>query len=105
MTEKCELMRLINKYQEHFVTKPGKCNMFEYKFQTQGGLPKSCNSRAIPFLLRTKVGEQIEAMVNDDILEISHSPYVNPLTIIQREDKPVRINLDARQVNKQMVPD
>jgi hypothetical protein len=68
-------------------------------------LPKSCNSRAIPFSLRNKVREQIETMVNNDILEISHSPYVNPLTIIQREDKPVRICIDARQVNKQMVPD
>jgi hypothetical protein len=44
-------------------------------------------------------------MVKNDILEISHSPYVNPLTIIQRKDKPVRICADARQVNKQMVPD
>jgi hypothetical protein len=43
-------------------------------------------------------------MVKNGILEISHSPYVNPLTIIQRKHKPVRIFVDARQVNKQMVP-
>jgi hypothetical protein len=87
------------------MTKPGKYNMFEYKFQMQGELPKPCNSRAILFSLRTKVREQIEAMVNNDSLEIPHSPYVNPLTIIQRENKPVRICIDARQVNKQMFPD
>jgi hypothetical protein len=56
-------------------------------------------------LLRREVREQIEAMVKNDILEIPHSPYVNPLTIIQRKDKPVRICVDARQVNQQMVPD
>jgi hypothetical protein len=57
----------------------------------QGGLPKSCNSRPIPFSLRREVREQVEEMFKNDILEISHSPYVNPLTIIQRKDKPVRI--------------
>ena len=44
-------------------------------------------------------------MIKNGFLEISHSPYVNPLTIIQRKVKPVRICVDARQVNKQMVPD
>jgi hypothetical protein len=49
--------------------------------------------------------EQIEEMIKNGILEISYSSYVNPLTIIQRKHKPVRICVDARQVNKQMVPD
>ena len=79
--------------------------MFEYRFQMQGGLPKSSNSRPIPFSLWREVSEQIEDMVKNGILEISYSPYANPLKIIQREDKPVRICVDARQVNKQMVPD
>jgi hypothetical protein len=79
--------------------------MFEYRFQMQGGLPKLCNSRPIPFSLRREVREQIEEMIKKGILEISHSPYVNPLTIIQRKHNPVRICVDTRQVNKQMVPD
>jgi len=103
--EKCKLLELICKYQEHFVTRPGRCNMFEYRFQMQGGLSKSCNSRPIPFSLRREVREQIEHMIKNGTLEISHSPYVNPLTIIQRKDKPVHICVDARQVNNQMVAD
>ena len=86
--EKCKLLELIRKYQEHFVTSPGRCNMFEYRFQMQGGLPKSSNSRPIPFSLRHEVKEQ---MIKNGILEISHSPYVNLLTIIQRKDKSVRM--------------
>jgi hypothetical protein len=76
--------------------------MFEYRFQMQGGLPKSCNSRTIPFPLGREVREQIEEMIKNGILEISHSPYVIPLKIIQRKHTPVRICADARQVNKQM---
>jgi len=44
-------------------------------------------------------------MIKNGILEISHLPYVTPLTIIQRKDKPVCIRVDVRQVNKQMVLD
>ena len=102
--EKSKLLEQIRKYQEHFVTRPGRCNTFEYQFQMQGGLPKSCNS-PIPFSLRREVREQIEEMVKNGILEISHSSYVNALTIIQRKHKPVCICIHARQVNKQMVPD
>ena len=79
--------------------------MFEYRFQMQGGLPKSFNSRPIPFSLRREVREQIEEMVKNGILEIFHSPYVKPLTILQRKDNPVRVCVDARQVKKQMVSD
>jgi hypothetical protein len=103
--EKCKLLELIRKYQEHFGTRPGRCNMFEYRFKMQDCLPKSCNSPPVPFSLRREVRELIEEMVKNDILEISHSPYVIPLRIIQTKDKPVRICVDSRQVNKQMVPD
>jgi len=44
-------------------------------------------------------------MIKNAFLEISHPPYVNSLTVIQRKDKPVRVCVDARQGNKQMVPD
>jgi hypothetical protein len=80
--EKCKLLEVISKYQEHFVTRPGRCNMFEYGFQMQGGLPKTSNSPPIPFSLQREIREQIEEMVKNGILETSHSAYVNPLTII-----------------------
>jgi putative transposase len=39
-------------------------------------------------------------MVKDDILEVSNSPILNPLTIVQREGKKLRICVDARKVNQ-----
>jgi hypothetical protein len=51
------------------------------------------------------VQEQIEEMLADNIIEESYSSYVNPLTLVQRERKRVRICLDAREVNKFMTSD
>jgi hypothetical protein len=103
--EKCKLLELIHKHQEHFVTRPESYNMFDYRFQVQGVLRKSCNNQPIPFWLRREIREQIEEMIKNGILENSHLPHVNPLTIIQTKHKPLRIYVDARQVKKQMVTD
>ena len=74
-------------------------NTFEYHFNIVGKLPKSASSRTIPFALRDDVRAQIQDMLVDGILEESHSDYVNPLTLLLREHKPLRICVDARGVN------
>jgi len=68
-------------------------------------MPKSRNARPIPFALRAQVREQIQEMLKDDILEKSFSDYVNPLTLVERPGKGIRICIDARRVNALMVPD
>jgi hypothetical protein len=48
------------------------------------------------------VKEIVEEMLADNIIEESYSSYVNPLTLVQRDGKRVRICLDAREANKFM---
>jgi hypothetical protein len=70
-------------------------------------MPRSANSRPIPFALRNRVREQIQAKLKDGILEESHSAYtvLNPITLVGREGKAVCICLDIRRINKQMAAD
>jgi hypothetical protein len=100
-----DLYELLLKYQPHFTKRPGRCNVFEYKFEIEGEMPASANSRPIPFALRSQVRDQIQAMLRDGILEESYSAYVNPLTLVHREQKPIRICVDARRINKLMIAD
>jgi len=44
-------------------------------------------------------------MLKDDILEESFSSYINPLTLVVREAKPLRNCVDARRINWQMTAD
>jgi hypothetical protein len=44
-------------------------------------------------------------MMKDDVLEESHSAYLNPLTVVQREGKNPRICVDARKINQLTLPD
>ena len=71
----------------------------------KGDMLKSRNAQPIPFALRAQVREQMQEMLEDDILEKSFSDYVNPLTLVERPGKGIRICIDARRVNALMVPD
>jgi hypothetical protein len=103
--QKAKLSNVLHRYKDHFTKERGKCNCFEYRFQLQGGLPKSRNSRPIPFALDKEVQEQIQEMPADHIIEEPYSSYVNPLTLVERNGKRVRICVDTTQVNKFMTPD
>jgi hypothetical protein len=100
-----ELYNVLIKYQQHLTKRPGKCTKFEYEFKIEGSMPTSANSRPIPFALRDQVRDQIKVMLKDDILEESFSSYINPLTLVVREMKPLRICVDARRINRQMTAD
>jgi hypothetical protein len=62
-------------------------------------------SRAIPSAIRPVVREQIKQMIEDDIIEISDSPFINPLTVVYKEDKRVRLCGDARKINQITISD
>jgi len=66
-------------------------------------MPISENSRPIPVALRAPVRELIHAILRDGILEQSYSTYVN--TLVHHEQKPIRIYVDARRINKLMAVD
>jgi hypothetical protein len=44
-------------------------------------------------------------MLQDDIVETSASPILNPLTVVSKEGGKIRICIDARKVNQFTVPD
>jgi hypothetical protein len=94
-----ELYRVLIKYQQHLTKRPGRCNVFEHECKIERDMPPTANSRPIPFVLRAPVREQIQAMLRDRVLEESYSAYVNPLTLVYRKSKPIRICVDARRIN------
>jgi hypothetical protein len=73
------------------VIKPGKCKLFTYKFHVETDKPIIGYSRPIPFSIRPEVRKQIQQMLKEDILEVSTSPILNPLTIVPREGKKLRM--------------
>jgi hypothetical protein len=103
--QKSELFEVLSKYLPHMTAKPSKCNLFKYEFKVQSDKPIRSFSRPVPFELRPAVKAQIQEMLNDDILELSYSDVLNPLTVVLREGKKPRICVDARKINQATIPD
>ena len=99
------LCAILNKYSNSLTTRPGKCHIFTYKFEVTPFQPACVYTRPVPFALRPAIRAQIQQLLDDDILELSQSPFINPLTIVEREGKKLRLCVDARRVNQYMVPD
>jgi hypothetical protein len=103
--QKGSLFHMLSKYRAHFTPKPGLCNLLEYEFEVQCSEPTFSHTRPIPFSARPAVREQIRQMMADNILEISTSSHVSPLTTVRREGKVPCICVDARKVNRYTLPD
>ena len=104
-SEQNELYQVLLRYEDHLTTRPGKCNLFTYRFQVNADKPIVSYSRPIPFALRPAVREQIQQMIEDGILEFSTCPVLNSLTAVSKEGGDIRICVDARRVNQYTVPD
>jgi hypothetical protein len=104
-TQKESLIKLMEEYKNSLTSRPGKCNLLEYEFKLTDERPVMSHSRTVPFAVRPIIRQQVRQMIQDDVLEISHSPYINPITIVYREGKSPRLCIDARRINSVTVPD
>jgi hypothetical protein len=102
--QKESLFHMLSKYRAHFTSKPGLYNIFEYEFEVQCSEPIVGHTRTIPFSVRPAVREQIRQMMADNVLEISTSSHVNPLTVVLSDGKAPGICVDARKVNRYTLP-
>jgi hypothetical protein len=103
--QKLQLFEVLNKYSRNFSEKPGKCKLLKYKFDVKTDQPLRSFSIPVPFAMRNADKTQIQEMIHDDILELSQSDILNPLTVVPREGKKPRICVDARKVNQYTIPD
>jgi hypothetical protein len=103
--QKEKLIEILLIYTEFLTTRPGKCKVYEYKFNITNTAPIIGHSRPVPYSARPGVRKQIEQVMKDEILELSESSFINPLTIVYRENKEPRICIDARRVNNVILPD
>jgi hypothetical protein len=103
--QKERLIEVLMIYTEVLTTRPGKCKVYEYKFNITDTTPVISYSRPVLYSARAGVRKQIEQMMEDGILKLSDSSFINPLTTVHQENKEPCICIDARKVNNVMLPD
>ena len=99
------LIKIYYQYRHIFSDTPGKIKNFqcELKFKDQTEFKRK--SYPIAFSLKEAVREEIQRLIANDIIEISNSPYTNPIVAVPKKNGAVRICLDARELNKTIIND
>lgn len=96
---------LITEYRDIFYKLPGRVSIYEHKIEIYEDRPFIKRSYPIPIMHREKVKLELEKMLNLGVIERSYSEYINPLVVVAKRSGEIRLVLDARFINKLIVPD
>lgn len=103
--QKKELADLLESYQHIFTDKPGRCNKYQHKLEVNNPESFKCQNYPVPLVHQEKVMEEINRMLNEDLIERSNSPYINPIIPVIKKSGEIRLCIDARRINKLIIPD
>lgn len=100
-----KLIKEIESFRDVFSDQPGRARNFIGKINVEPNTPIIKKSYPIPFSKRLAVQEEINRMLTNNVIERSNSPYSNPLVVVMKPDGSIRLCLDARFINKIIIPD
>ena len=97
-------MAVLEQHKKLFSTTPGHTELAEHFIPTTGTSVKVPPLR-IPGNHRVEVEEQIQAMLQEGIIEKSSSPWMSPVVFVRKKNGDVRICIDYRARDKQTIKD
>ncbi|XP_064653221.1 uncharacterized protein K02A2.6-like [Lineus longissimus] len=85
----------------------GKVKGFSHKIREKpDAVPVQAALRAIPFAIREEVHKELDRWEKDDIVEkIDASEWVSPLVVVRKKTGNIRLCVDMRAPNKEIVVD
>lgn len=78
----------------------GRTKIVKHKIDTGDNKPIKIPPRRLPYAQREIVEKEIQQMLDNNIIEPSHSPWSVPLLLVEKKDKTWRLCVDYRQLNK-----
>lgn len=100
-----ELVDIFENYKDIFSDVAGVAKDYIYKLKMKEVINFNKKSYPVPNKMKGAVQEEINRMLNDDIIEYGDSEHTSPLVVVPKKDGSVRLCLDARQINKFIIPD
>ncbi|MCP4486588.1 MAG: hypothetical protein GY820_04605, partial [Gammaproteobacteria bacterium] len=78
----------------------GDCNVVEVEIDTGDARPIAQPLRRTPIMLREKIDDKINAMLEMGIIQDSLSDWASPIVAVSKTDGSIRICVDFRRVNE-----
>lgn len=95
---------LFKNYHSVFRIRPGLNKLYVCKFNVSEDVPFKIAPYPIPFARRPAVEHELSRMLEWGVIERCSSPYSNPILCVAKTDGSVRLCLDARRINRIILP-
>lgn len=102
--QKEKIVRLLEDFQDVFSDQPGRNKLYVCRFDVSEDIPFKVKPYPIPFSRRPAVQTELNRMLDWGVIERCSSPYANPIVCVGKPDGSVRLCLDARRINRLIVP-
>lgn len=102
--ERSKLISLLDQYHGIFDDRPGLNKLYSCRFEVSEDVPFKVKPYPIPFSRRPAVEKELQRMLQWGVIERCPSPYCNPIVCVAKADGSVRLCLDARRVNRVILP-
>lgn len=99
-----QLLSLLHEYHHIFRSRPGLNQLYTCRFNVSEDTPFKIRSYPIPFARRPAVEKELQRMLNWGVIERCSSPYSSPIICVGKSDGSVRLCIDARRINKIILP-
>ena len=97
----------LNEFQDLFSPGLGRVKGFEHKIRVQeDAVPTQAKLRRLPLSVRDAVSAELQKLENEGVIErIDTSPWVSPVVVAWKKSGKIRLCVDLREVNKNIIPD
>lgn len=104
-SEQNYLDKILKKFSSVFRNEPGMIKNYECTIKLKNHTPVCVKPYPIPIAKQDAVNKEVEKMLEMGIIERSRSPYSIPIVPVFKKNGEVRLCLDARKINEQIVMD
>ena len=94
------LLQTLLKYSDVFDDKVlGHTGVITHKIDTGNAVPIRQLPRRLPYAYRQETSKQITDMLNQGVIQPSHSPWASPIVLVKKKDGSFRFCVDYRKLN------
>ena len=97
--QKEELFQVLHRCKKTFSDLPGCCNVYEHSFEVDTSEPMVRKPYPIPQAYMEEVRRQVRELEENGIIRLSQSVHLNPLLVVPKKNKRIRICVDLRTPN------
>lgn len=97
--------KILKTFSTVFRNEPCKIKNYQCRIKLKNDIPICVKPYPIPIAKQEAVNKEVERMLSMGIIERSRSPYSIPIVPVFKKNGEVRLCLDARKINEQIIMD